>query len=339
MICIAWWGFPQYAARCVASLVKSIDEKVVVVATRPAVPVGGMEALCGCVVHWVAPDSKIELQTLLGEMPRVMFSSGWAIPTFNRFARQVKCHGGRVYAMVDNNMRLSVKEVLRMVKFRLFIRKTFDGYLVPGQSGRRLLKFYGVPESNVSTGMYSADASLFQDGESILKRPKRIVYVGQFCARKNIIRLVDAFLLSNARKNGWTLALYGCGPLKDAIPRDLSVEVHDFLQPEDLAKVYKSARVFALASLEEHWGLVVHEAVLSGCVLLLSDCIGAGEDFLSKQNGVCFNPHSVESMISAINYLVGASDEYFLRAQEESLTVAKTVTVNDFASGCIALMK
>ena len=39
MICFAWDGFPQYAARCVGAFVKTTSEQVVVVGTRPDVPV------------------------------------------------------------------------------------------------------------------------------------------------------------------------------------------------------------------------------------------------------------------------------------------------------------
>ena len=52
-----------------------------------------------------------------------------------------------------------------------------------------------------------------------------------------------------------------------------------------------------MPSLEEHWGLVVHEAALSGCALLLSNRVGAKEDFLEEGvNGLSFDPYSVEDM-------------------------------------------
>lgn len=37
MICFAWGGFPQYAARLVGAFVKSTDERVCVVGKPPAV--------------------------------------------------------------------------------------------------------------------------------------------------------------------------------------------------------------------------------------------------------------------------------------------------------------
>ena len=39
MICFAWPGFPQYASRCIAAFVRKSQERVVVVATVPDVPV------------------------------------------------------------------------------------------------------------------------------------------------------------------------------------------------------------------------------------------------------------------------------------------------------------
>lgn len=336
MICIAWWGFPQYAARCVATLVKSTSERVVVLATRPTVPIEGMDELCGCEVKWISESDVVDIKSLCGEIPRVLFTSGWAIPAFNRVAGEVKKNGGRVIAMVDNNFDFSIKEILRSIRFRLFLSKKFDGYLVPGKSGVKLLRFYGVSADKIATGMYSADASLFKNGAQLSEREKRIVYVGQFCERKNVLRLAEAFKRSGASKEGWRLSLYGCGPLKDALLNyePFSIEVNDFVQPEKLAGVYQSARIFALASLEEHWGLVVHEAALSGCVLLLSRKIGAAADFVGSKNAMVFDEMDVDDMSNKIKKLIAYSESQLEQAQAESLTLAGTIKVVNFALGC-----
>ena len=105
---------------------------------------------------------------------------------------------------------------------------------------------------------------------------------------------------------GWELELYGSGPLRDELNRTIeqseqsnnrTIHLHDFLQPEELAAKYREARIFCLPSLEEHWGLVVHEAALSGCALLLSNRVGAAEDLLEEGvNGLSFDPFDVDDM-------------------------------------------
>ena len=203
MIVFAWDGFPQYAARCVGAFVRTTNERVMVVATRPDVPIEGMEKLCGCPVHWISPDEPFNLSTFQPFNLSTFFVTGWKVPAFNRLRDQVRAKGGRIICMLDNNMmgrglfdfgfRDCLIEIVKALRFRLTLRKHFDGFIVPGRAGRRLLRFYGVPDGKIFEGFYAADESLFTPGPAIEDRPKKIIYVGQLCERKNVRRLVEAF--------------------------------------------------------------------------------------------------------------------------------------------------
>ena len=151
MICFAWDGFPQYAARCVGAFVKTTAEQVVVVGTRPDVPVEGMEQCCGCKVVWVERTDARPLAMVIGEVPRLIVLSGWSIPAFNRYRDEVRRAGGRAVAMCDNNYAFSFKECLRAIRFRLLFRGKYDGFFVPGKSGVKLLRFYGVPQEKINS--------------------------------------------------------------------------------------------------------------------------------------------------------------------------------------------
>lgn len=348
VICFAWSGFPQYAARCVGAFVRQTANQVVVVATRPRVPVAGMEDLCGCPVIWVEPNADPSLNFVVD----VLVVSGWGIPVFNRLAGEVRQRKGRVVCMIDNNFRLTLRECIKAIRFRLCFRRRYDGFLVPGKSGRKLLRFYGVSAENIAEGLYSADANLFHDGGPIVNREKRIIYVGQLCERKNVMGMCSAFAEAVKRKDeqsrGWSLHLYGCGPLRRDVDQFIqnrdsreqetaAIAVHDFLQPEELAEKYREARAFCLASYDEHWGVVVHEAALSGCVLLLSDAIGAKDDFLAKDNGFSFSSHSVRQMAHAFECLFAMDDERQRIAHDVSLTMARGASVDKFIAGLRAL--
>ena len=337
MICFAWWGFPQYAARCVGAFVSYATEDVSVVATRPAVPVSGMEELCKCRVVWIEPNDARPLSLLLGEVPRVIVTSGWSVPAFNRYIREIRRNGGKVVAMVDNNFVLTFKECLRALRFRIFLKRKYDSFLVPGKAGRQLLQFYGVNKKKITEGIYSADSELFFDGRQLEERSKRVVYVGQFIERKNVLRLVEAFAEAvKCNEEEWELHMYGSGPLKETLCAmgGKNVFVHDFIQPEQLPEVYRNARIFCLPSLEEHWGLVVHEAALCGCILLLSRNVGAAEDFLTNGvNGFVFNPNRQKDMVTALKKTFGLGIEDLRIAQAESVRRARMVTINRFVEG------
>lgn len=339
MICIAWSGFPQYAARCVGAFVRNTDERVVVVATKPLVPIRGMEKYCECEINWVDENAKIDILELLGEMPRVILLGGWGIRLFNDLRDQVRSAGGKALVAVDNNYQFSFKEVLKAIRFRLKLRRCYDGYFVPGKSGVKLLRFYGVPKERIQVGMYAADASLFKSTVPICERQKRIIYVGQICERKNVRRLVEVFLSLADRFPEWSLDLYGSGPLTDEINRIIkqsqsqAVHLHAFAQPEELAALYGNSRIFILPSLEEHWGLVVHEAALSGCVLLTSRQVGAADDFVTSGNGRMFDAFDEKSMAQALIGAMSFSDEQFSRAEQISVSESANASLDKFAEG------
>ena len=334
MICFCWVGFPQYAARCIRAVKNSMSEKIAVIASRPDVPIQGMEELADCDVFWVDTNEDMSLKSLIGEVPRVLTVPGWKMPLFNKFRDEVRENGGRVIVAIDNNYVLSLKEVIKSIVVRLFYRRLYDGFWVPAASGCKLMRFYGIPEAKTFTGLYSADGSLFGNGLALTERERRILYVGQFIDRKNVLNLCDAFLMAKVGVNaGWKLELCGCGVLKSSLPNHPSIIIHDFVQPERLSDIYKRARVFVLPSKEEHWGLVVHEAALSGCALLLSNRVGSLDDFLKENvNGFSFSPFSITQMVSVLSKAMNMSDEQLAIAQQTSLMLAQKISTKTFVA-------
>jgi glycosyltransferase involved in cell wall biosynthesis len=357
MIVFAWEQFPQYAARAIGAYVKIAQEKVVVVATKPKAPVMGMEALVGCPVCWLSGHKDTRsIVEVVGEMPRAIFTTGWSVSVFNRYRDEVRGAGGQAFAMVDNNYQLGLsgwinfKEFLKMLRFRLFYRGKYDGYLVPGKSGMRLMRYYGVPAERISIGFYSADASLFPDGRPMEFRDKKIVFVGQFIKRKNVIRLCRAFIgavrVFAKQSEGWTLELYGYGVQEEKLRAIASqsasagrIVINGFLQPEKVGEIYRNSKVFVLPSLEEHWGLVVHEAAMSGCVMLLSRGIGAAEDFVSDTNGITFDPRDEKDMIDAIGKVMSISVDLQNDARAESVALGARISLSTFVEGVAYMLK
>ena len=351
MIVFAWSEFPQYAARCVGAFVErtGMHGNVAVVATKPRVPVAGMEKLCNCPVRWV--DGEEHLEDSLRHIDH-LFVSGWSSEVFHGLCKRVRSEGGRVYAMVDNNfprgLRNRLIEIVKAARFRLMIRNKFDGFFVPGRSGRRLLRFYGVPDAKIKTGLYSADERLFTSKVPICTRRKSVIYVGQICERKNVEMLCNAFaqVCSQLREGNkdWTLELYGCGPLESRIIRiisalnavtavggeDAKIVLHPFLQPEELSVKYADSRVFVLPSRSEHWGLVVHEAALSGCILLTSTQVGAAEDFVTPENGRLFNPLSLSEMTASLKWAMELDDTCLMRASQSAANEGRNVSLAKF---------
>ncbi|MEY3813132.1 MAG: hypothetical protein RI910_1264 [Verrucomicrobiota bacterium] len=330
-VAFSWNGLPQYAARLIAAAIRTHCSACNVVGSRPTVPVRGVEQALGQPVYWVDAGQPASWKGLGLPVPKVYFQSGWAYPAFNALGDEVRAVGGKVCLLMDNNWRGDLRQWVGAAWFRLCQRHKYAAVLVPGKSGRRLAHWYGVPDHQIWEGMYGADPRIFFDGPPLSTRPKRIIFVGQYIDRKQCLKLARAFVAIADRIPGWELDMYGSGPQQEQIPPHPRIRVNGFVQPEQLGSLYRSARIFALPSLSEAWGLVVHEAALSGCQLLLSDAIGAREDFAGRENSEIFRTGDIDSLSGALLTLVRRDDSVLSRSQVESVKLAQTHGPSVFA--------
>lgn len=339
MIVITWMGLTQYGARCVGSFVKHVGDTVRVVqlpAKRFAQ--GNLESLTGTDIINVNADDSRSVLEIVGEMPEVFVLAGWAAPAFVRWAREVKASGGKVImatdeAFVDRSFRQFVRKWRYLLKFD----SLFDRVFVCGAGGvKQFVDYYGLPSYKVFTGCYASDPSLFFNGPPLKNRDKKFLYVGRFDENKNVLPMCEAFKRVHARHPDWELEICGSGPLVKEVGRLAGIEnwtgktiehgngllLTGFIDNSKLGEKYRSARVFILGSFSDKWGVVVHEAAASGCLLLLSDHVGAHYDFAREENSALFRPDSIDEFEVAMEKLVNMMDSQLVRAQETSVRLA-----------------
>ena len=339
MICFAWDGLPQYGAREIGAFCRmNPGEEVIVISSRPDIPLNleHIEACVGCRVIWLDDVAVFPILERLGNVPDVVIQTGWYIPAFNAVGVACKAGGGIVIAMNDTNYDGTPVAWLRALRFRFWgyrhrVRPIFNGYMVPGKSGRHLHRIFGVPDKKIFEGLYGAAPELFYDGGALEKRPKRFLHVGRLDDRKNILMVCSAFLKIASRHPDWELHICGAGPLRDRIPAHPSIRVDEFVQPEELSRHYRDARCLVLASHQEHWGLVVHEAVLSGCFLLLSEKVGCVPEFACKDNAFLFSPNSEQELVQQMEKVTVLTEMALGRAREISLRLSKIFSPDVFA--------
>ena len=336
-IAFSWHGLPQYAARQLAAASAELVQDCPVVGSRAQVPVQGVEQALGRPVHWVEATHPTTWRKLGLDVPRIFFQSGWAYPAFNALGDEVRAAGGKVCLLMDNNWRGGLRQWLGAPWYRLCQRRKFAAILVPGKSGRRLARWYGMPDEAIFEGMYGADPQLFFNGPPLANRPKRIIFVGQYIERKGCVPLARAFASVAHLLPGWELWMYGSGPLQSAIPAHPQIKVNGFIQPEQLGALYRDARIFALPSNSEAWGLVVHEAALSGCQLLLSATVGAAPDFATDANARTFRPGDEADLASAMVELAESAE--LSAAQLASVASARSHGPAEFARQVSAIVR
>lgn len=314
-IVMGWHGLPAYAARLIASA----DSDFPVIASKPSVPIEGMDEILPGRIRWIHDSYLDGWKGLAMPVPDIYFQPSWSTPAFNRLGDEVRANGGKVVVMFDNRWRGDLRQVLGALRFRTQWRGKFDVAWVAGKSGAQLARFWGFSADRIFTGMYGADPTIFGTSQQIplSERPLRMMFVGRLTEAKGVNELLAAWTGFHAKNSAWELHVYGSGELKEAVDA-APVHFHGFQQPEVIAAGMRQARFLILPSHEEHWGLVVCEAAQAGCGLLLSKAVGSHPDLLGAGNGMLFSPRSVSELETALNRAASLQVAQLNRVEEES---------------------
>jgi glycosyltransferase involved in cell wall biosynthesis len=333
-LAIAWQGLPPYALACVREYARRSGRRVLVIGTQADVPFAAPPAIPGVETAWVDPtDAAVSWSRLERRIPERFCVAGWAVPAFNALARQVRAAGGKVALLMDNRWRGDLRQRVAPLAFRARYRGHFAAALVPGASARRYALWLGLPPERVVTGLYGADPETFQPGPPLPARPRRFLFVGRLEPRKGVRELFEAWRRVQGKLPDWELRLIGTGPLRAAAPDLARMTIADFLQPAELAPEYREARFLVLPSHEDHWGLVVHEAALAGCGLVLSQNVGARHDLASARNAVVVPPRDAAGLAAGLEAAAGLSASALDAAGAESLDLAARFGPATFAAG------
>jgi glycosyltransferase involved in cell wall biosynthesis len=319
-VAVAWSGIPKYAAAALRHGIERLGQDVSVVATRAAVPIQGVDEVLGRQIHWIQEDEPASFAQIGIPVPKVLFITGWYVPSFLSLAHEVRRRGGVVIVMVDNCYRGDIRQALGGVVYRIRYQSLFDHAWVPGASAYKLMRSYGVPEDRISFGLYTADTKIFRVRRPIDERPLRLAFVGQFIDRKNARLVYESFTRFKAEdKLGATLVMHGSGPLRPCLPDSQAITVRDFVRPEVLAEVFNETRALVLVSQSDHWPLVVHEATSCGCALILSDAIGSLPEFQTSRNAYIVRASNASDMIEAFRWTAGLNPSELNAASADSV--------------------
>ena len=346
MIVICWSMLPVYAARAIGAFVKmsGAEVRVLRVPSKRFSHVGTSE-MTGCPVIDVESDDQRTIAEVVGKVPEVIVAGGWGNPCFIRWAKEVRKHGGRTIVTSDEAFtKKSLKQFIRKWRFRLLIAPLFDKVFVVGAGGKKhFIDYYGLSSERVFTGLYGSDPKLFFNGPPLKERPKRFIYVGHYDANKNVLAMCTAFeqAVAHLGERGWTLDVYGGGELEGELKKreSANVHIHGFIQAEQLGALYRDARGFVLGSFSDKWGVVVHEAAASGCLLLLSTAVGAHYDFARPENSALFNPASVEEFQQGFEKLMTMPEEKLEAAQALSVQLAQGFSPEIFAQSLMSALQ
>ena len=158
---------------------------------------------------------------------------------------------------------------------------------------------------------------------------KMILSVGAIQLRKNTARLVEAF---EALPDDWQLVLagaasgYGVEQILariEASPAKDRIQVTGYVSPEELARLYAHAAIFAFPSLDEGFGIPILEAMAHGVPVVTSNRSALPE--VAGKAALLVDPMDVDVIASALLELTNNRDH------RQKLTDAGRIRAQSFS--------
>ena len=171
-------------------------------------------------------------------------------------------------------------------------------------SKRAIIDAYKVPEKRVIVTYPGLTMPKTQTKERSLG--DYILSVGTLQPRKNFVHLIEAFSQIAPKYPGLSLVIVGKkGWLYEEIlaaPQQYAVvdkvKFLDFVADDELPALYRNAKVFALPSLYEGFGLPVLEAMSYGVPVVVSNVSSLPE--IAGEAGIYVDPESIESIAQGL---------------------------------------
>lgn len=181
-----------------------------------------------------------------------------------------------------------LKKALRRV-FTLWA----DRWITYGHAATEYLLHLGVKRDRILQSQNAIDEERFKasvDPAWVIQPRPVVLYPGQLIERKGVGLLLDAS--ARLQQNGceFSLLLVGDGREREALERRAralglkNVHFRPAQPAYKMPSVYRSADVLVLPTLEDIWGLVANEAILSGIPVLCSEYAGCASELFDREN-------------------------------------------------------
>jgi glycosyltransferase involved in cell wall biosynthesis len=283
--------------------------------------------------------------------PDVVYVTGWMDKGYFPALRRLKALGIPVVAGLDGQWTGSLRKYLACLVMRWFYKKPYYNYLwVPGPLQYEYAARLGFTKAEIISNLLSGNSTLFTEAGKTLetakqeKYPQKFLYVGRFASQKGVDILLEAFEIYKAKYQGrWGLSCIGNGPLMDqllrATTRHANISVEGFLPQAQLVARASQSGAFVLPSRYEPWGVVAHEFACAGLPLILSEHVGARQQYLVDGfNGFTFRQNAAQSLARAMHLMSSLSDDALVMMGKRSMQLASQTSPEVTAASLISVL-
>ncbi|MEM8718402.1 MAG: glycosyltransferase family 4 protein [Cyanobacteria bacterium P01_G01_bin.39] len=165
--------------------------------------------------------------------------------------------------------------------------------------------------------------------KSKLQRPV-FLFVGRVVPRKGLGILLKACkLLKDRGYDNYTLLVLGDGEEREELEAfcqthelENVVEWKGWISNDSLNSYFKSSDVFILPTLEDTWGVVIHEAMLFSKAIICSDAAGSSELVKHNCNGYIFPSQQIEKLAELMSQFIDNPDLITQMGKQSQLLIA-----------------
>lgn len=126
-----------------------------------------------------------------------------------------------------------------------------------------LIHHYGVPPDRITAVGSGMGRIAPYFGSKDYARPALLFVAKHYFRAKGGVLLIDAFLRAQAMRPDLTLAIVGDAHSRPLVPRHPAITFHSQLPWEELQRLYREATLLAQPMLNDPWGQVYLEALVS----------------------------------------------------------------------------
>lgn len=230
-------------------------------------------------VWWDAkPDPRQLVVDVRSFQPDAVLVHSWEVAPYRAVLKAMPQHVVRVLWM-DNVWLGTVKQFAGRLVSRAYIQPLFDVAMIPSDRTEFFARRLGFGPGDVIRGGTTADTDLFgagpYTGEELQAR-HRFVSALRLVHHKGADVLAQAYARYRTLvPEPWDLAVVGIGPLATSFDGLEGVQMHGFLQPDELAALMAQSSCYINPSRMEPYAVVLHEAAASSLPILTTDIVGA----------------------------------------------------------------
>lgn len=268
--------------------------------------------------------------------PEIILCSGWSNKFYLKVVKSFKSNQVKKVICFDNQWKGTLKQRILVLISRFYLLRIFQFAWVPGLPQKDYAIKLSFKPNSVFTGLYPADTELFTSigSKKLLKQkqcPKVLLSIARYIPQKDLTTLWKAFISANEKTgNQWRLKCIGLGELYDERIQNPFIDHLGFKQPYEMESILLDSGVFVLSSIEEPWGVVVHEMALSAMPMVLSNKVGAGSMFLEASNGLLFESGNVESLENALLKIMNLSNDELQSMSKSSFEIGHRLLSKDW---------